>query len=720
MFHRTRFPSTLAFLLACTSALAAPIRDVPFQQDEAVRLHHDKALEGAQFRRLEVDREGTVFVLSDRGLARLFGDTLAPDQSFRALSALKPLDISCRQGRLYHLYDDRFLCNDFAGEPLGHLPKGQFSRLAVSSDGVVLLADSEGLAEWREGRIRPIAGWTGGKSIRVQADETGFLVLAGTELWRIRDGRASALCRADGLTCFAPRGPEMILGTRQGFVVVDAVSGAVVGTLQTRLPSTNITCITVATNGVWFGTPRGAFFRADDGHTDYYASKRWLRDDAVIDIRLGADHDVFLLTATGLNRITFRDMTLAQKAEHYQTKIRRRHLRFGLISELRLTRAGDPSSAEMIDTDNDGSWSSYYMASQALRFAVTGEPEAHRCAWETFAALERLQTINGLDGFPSRTFERHGFKFSDPDRWHETKDGDWDWKAHTSSDEIIDHTFGYAVLYECAARTAAEKARIASVFTRILEHIIRNNWYLVDVDGKPTLWGRWNPEYVNWYPPTIVDRRLNSAEIIAMLQLGWRMTGKEEYRQKATELFDRHGYLTNILSSMKLVSPTKGFIHFGDDMGNEWNHSDDQLGFDCYFVLHRHAFTETLKRQYAGAIRDHWELERRERNPLWNFFLAATGDPDFDAEGAAWTLRQFPLELVTWRVENSHRADITRKPENFRHEQLEELLPADERQITRWNTQPFVLDGGDGGQIEFAGDEFLLPYWLGRYLKVIE
>jgi hypothetical protein len=47
-------------------------------------------------------------------------------------------------------------------------------------------------------------------------------------------------------------------------------------------------------------------------------------------------------------------------------------------------------------------------------------------------------------------------------------------------------------------------------------------------------------------------------------------------------------------------------------------------------------------------------------------------------------------------------------------------LPPDERQITRWNTQSFILDGGTGGQIEFAGDEFLLPYWMGRYYRLID
>ena len=40
--------------------------------------------------------------------------------------------------------------------------------------------------------------------------------------------------------------------------------------------------------------------------------------------------------------------------------------------------------------------------------------------------------------------------------------------------------------------------------------------------------------------------------------------------------------------------------------------------------------------------------------------------------------------------------------------------------MARINTQPFILDQGDGGRTELPGDEFLLGYWMGRYLKRIE
>jgi hypothetical protein len=155
-------------------------------------------------------------------------------------------------------------------------------------------------------------------------------------------------------------------------------------------------------------------------------------------------------------------------------------------------------------------------------------------------------------------------------------------------------------------------------------------------------------------------------------------------------------------------------------MGDEWNHSDDLLAFVTYWVLHRYAFNDELRAQYAAAIRDHWEMEKVERCPLWNFVYSLTRANDFDSTGALWTLRRFPLDLIDWTVANSHRQDLTRLPDNFRHQQSVELLPPGERPIMRWNGNPFVLDGGNGGHVELAGDEFLLPYWMARYLRILE
>ena len=79
------------------------------------------------------------------------------------------------------------------------------------------------------------------------------------------------------------------------------------------------------------------------------------------------------------------------------------------------------------------------------------------------------------------------------------------------------------------------------------------------------------------------------------------------------------------------------------------------------------------------------------------------------------------MDLIDWKIINSHRKDLEFIPENFRRQTIKEVLPPDELPINRHNSNRFDLDGGDdnGGTELSAGDIWLLPYWMGRYLKII-
>jgi hypothetical protein len=71
-------------------------------------------------------------------------------------------------------------------------------------------------------------------------------------------------------------------------------------------------------------------------------------------------------------------------------------------------------------------------------------------------------------------------------------------------------------------------------------------------------------------------------------------------------------------------------------------------------------------------------------------------------------------------VKSSHRKDIEMVESNFREQTIKEVLPPDELRISRHNSNRFDLDGNSDGRAESsAGDIWLLPYWIGRYLGVI-
>ena len=129
--------------------------------------------------------------------------------------------------------------------------------------------------------------------------------------------------------------------------------------------------------------------------------------------------------------------------------------------------------------DNDGLWTSYYVAAEAFRYAVTGDPQAKINARRSLEALMFLERITGIPGFAARSIipidddsHKHGGE------WHRSADGKWWWKGDTSSDEVDGHYFAYAIYYNVAA-DEGEKKEIAAYVGRITDHILDHGFYYV-------------------------------------------------------------------------------------------------------------------------------------------------------------------------------------------------------------------------------------------------
>jgi hypothetical protein len=255
----------------------------------------------------------------------------------------------------------------------------------------------------------------------------------------------------------------------------------------------------------------------------------------------------------------------------------------------------------------------------------------------------------------------------------------------------------------------------------LMSHIVKNNFYMIDWNGQPTKWGRWNPEYVNVRPKNVGDRKINSSNIIAMLQTAYHFTKKEKYKDAAITLLTKHGYFENLMRSMKTIGKApEDADALSKELSDGWNHSDDEMYYCGYWGLYRYALNDTLKARFKEAIIDHWESERPEKEGLWNIMTAIVHPKEIDLKEAIWYLQEYPMDLVNWTVINSHRKDIEPIEPNFRGQTLKEVLPPDEVGISRHNGNTFDLDSHNAGTSEnSAGDIWLLPYWIGRYLGVI-
>lgn len=701
-------------------------KDAPFLQDYSKKY---LLRDSITVRRAASDRNGVIQVSSSDNLYKphagelLHPGSLVTERYYRPIADKKIANVIRYRDHLVYVDDKAVLSNAWAGELFVRHALPNARLLAGGDNFDFLISDGTALQYLRDSTI----AWKGQASgnvldILFDAGNKQFLVLGpggissfnpdGTELKGVFSG--------SGLTCFALReNGDLVVGTNDGYFMLDPASMDEKGELQKALPWTALTAVREIDGKLWFGSVRGAFMLKEDGKFNYYASERWLPSDQVVDVARGPENSVLILTKKGLAQICFKEMTLHDKAEFFQQQVRNRHIRHGFNATLGYMTDGNVSTGSLEDSDNDGLWTTMYMGAELFRYTVTKSEDALINLREAMEAIERLYSINGVKGFPSRSFERRGYKY-DSKPWRRAAHPEWDWKSTTSSDEAIGHMFIFGAMAELLDEGDLRQRAIV-MMDSLMQHVVDNDMYLIDWNGEPTLWGKWHPDYVNARPIMVGDRKINASNIMAMLQTAYHFTGKEIYKEKAFELMEEHGYYENLMRPMREIGRAPETADDWSKMLSEsWNHSDDEMYFLGYWGLYRYAFNDTLKTRFKEAIIDHWEIERPEKEGAWNIFTAITGKQDFDLEEAIWYLQEYPLDLVHWRVTNSHRGDIQKIEPNFRNQTIAEVLSPDELPINRHNANRFQLDGGDGGASEYsAGDIWLLPYWMGRYLGVI-
>jgi hypothetical protein len=485
------------------------------------------------------------------------------------------------------------------------------------------------------------------------------------------------------------------------------------------LPVGGLRAIAIATDGaVWAGGGEGLVRYVDSSHSgdrwQYFGGKRYLPSDEVTSLAAGEAGSIWVQTSAGISHIEFRLLTLADKAAYFERRIAERHKRHDLVADSEFSEPGSPATSHQYPNDNDGLWTAIYVAAQAFRYRVTkdlqkvsrgdsqGYSQALDSARKSVEAMLRLEAITGRAGFPARSFRQKNEPRHEDGIWHFTSDGEWEWKADTSSDEIVGHFFAYSVVYDLAADENLKK-RLREAVSRIADHLIDHGYDLTDLHGRPTRWGRYDEAYFETEDGR-EERALRSLELLSHLKVAYHMTGNARYDREYRKLINEMAYHKNTTTYLKLRQ--------------DLNYSDEELAMLSYYPLFRYEKNPELLGVYREGLEQWWVNIQREDNPLWMFIYAfCNPGKRLRLEGAARTLYRIPMDLTKWSVKNSHRHDVPLDTSSERHNRVQtsRLLPPDERRVMKWNGNPFQLDDQGAGRGEDDGAFFLLPYWLGRY-----
>lgn len=141
-------------------------------------------------------------------------------------------------------------------------------------------------------------------------------------------------------------------------------------------------------------------------------------------------------------------------------------------------------------------WTGTYVASQALRYRATGDPQARANVIRSIQALTRHLDVTGRDGFIARYVgpaddpghRLEVARIDEDENRHLVTEGPFAgdfWVGNTSRDQYTGWFLGMAWAYD-SVDDPGLRAQIASNLTRVLDRLIADNWFIIDVDGVAT------------------------------------------------------------------------------------------------------------------------------------------------------------------------------------------------------------------------------------------
>ncbi len=503
------------------------------------------------------------------------------------------------------------------------------------------------------------------------------------------------------------------LGSRL-FFATDKGLGRLRGTILSTIQGKDGLCyedtVTLAAGfggDLWIGTPNGAM-RYTDGAFHYFHGPRWLPGNVIHAITCSGN-TAYIATDKGLAIIDYEPYTLQKKAAYYERHLTEWGQRRGAFTH-RLVYDGKNKTWLREMSDNDGGYGVHYWSAQACKYATTGDEIARQRAVLGYKTLRCMEILSPIDGFIARALwckDEKGYKVQHgsgpyPAEWVTADDPRWETKMDTSADEVDAH-FHYSALFYQLVANEQEKEMVRTHMRQLAGHILDHGYQLIDLDGKPTRWGRWDPEYAK-KGEGFLSRALNSLEALAYMRTAWTITGEERFKNAYEELQDL-GYLEYI----------KSFNHQGRFQPTEF---DDRLSFFVYYCLLTLENDPTLHSLYQRCLERFWETERIEHHPWFNFLYGLLTGNDCEIEASMEHLRAWPLDLHSQPFTAEHRSDLFEEPGYISYGKGKKVLSPRERGGgMKWGYNPYRLKG-NARAIEDPAP-WLCAYWLGRYAGFI-
>lgn len=471
--------------------------------------------------------------------------------------------------------------------------------------------------------------------------------------------------------------------------------------------------------------------------------------------------------------------TLAAKAAYYDDIAGRLHVHpdLGVAHNVTLRAGADEKTATHADVEqrrhgeNDGLWSSLYLASQAYRFAVTASPEALAMIKKLVIAERTRMEITGVPGVFTREYvnpaipgtacptdiERYRVDLEkDDNRWVQIRDdgciwtvgresgaweksnacgldrfAGWCFLDNVSKDEYSGHMLALVLVMRLVDDQEVQ-AIVRELLGKVARHLLANDLAFVDWDGRITEHGRLSPIALDDFPG------FNAAMALAYVKAGADATGDPELRAFYEEcLLQRKGPR----SCAGIDSPDSLLLTFEAEGANGMYRGNDGCGSNYNNIGMHMLSLLTLSwlhqddPKLRASVQNHLDVEafrkdhprsvQKIHNAVFDLVFAAhkklgpgsDGHVPAVVEDAVCQLRQFrPSQAEATIVLDARHQPFCKN--RFGEDVSEFPRQAYERCSATfvWWGDPYSLRVCTANPLQIDQPSgYLLPYWMARY-----
>jgi len=382
-----------------------------------------------------------------------------------------------------------------------------------------------------------------------------------------------------------------------------------------------------------------------------------------------------------------------QDALSIDAVIQSRHLPYGTILDPVLSL---PDLSSVVDYSRCGDsalWTGHYLAAEAYRYAVTGSADALANVNNAIQGIKMLLDVTGNDALARCALPANS-PFAASIASQEASNGIYQgtdfgapyiWVGNTSRDEYIGVFFGIEATYELITDQSVRNW-CSYLATRMLDYLERNLWNVVLPDGTITTTFLIRPD-----------------QQLALLLVGKSMNGA--------------GFSSTYSDMSNIISPGVPAAVGVDCADHYDSYFKFNLDYANFFTLMRLG-SGYSKLWYDAAYDELRATTGGDQNPYFNMIDRAINGPNSSRDAQTNAL----LEAWLLRPRVDVYRDFSSQFPTCGSGNACSPLPLQDRATTDflWQRSPVQLAGGGDGDIETAGIDYILPYWMGRYYGVIK